>query len=1412
MIMHGRFVMTHSTTFLAALFATLFIASSAVAEPLRMPADPLGGSSITPPQATPGSIATDPSLTLPAPTETSLGVSSYASPSGPAGAYSSGSGSVYNPTLGAHLRARYNSEGYGQQQGNFDLGTMKLWDVEGGVAFFDGQVTMNDASRVGYNLGLGYRWMTLPLFPNSPDDAKIMGVSVWADGQGVAGDNFFPQVGTSLEFLGDRIDFRANGYAVVGSRSQTRDFTLTGERGFAGNNIAELTLGTRDTALTLGEMEVAGRIQDLDAWVFGGVYSFAGGGFSGTGGKVGLRGYATPDLALSIAITNDPLFDTNAVFGATWFIGRTRRENCPTGTLRDRMREPVIRNDYVTTVQTAVRGIAGIATDDNGDAFRFTHVDSTAGAGGDGTFENPLNSLNDINGNSLDGDIVLAHADSVFTGQSAALRNDQTFVGEGGGNAFSITTSQFGAIDLPESTAGALNGAIPTINASPAAGGVVVALNNTVQNLAFDGGANAIINSATGSENATLRNLTIANMTGDGIFLTTVDGTDTEDLDNDSDTAETINILGNVVIDQVTFTGGQAADIAIDAATTAGGNRGETINITNVTSSTNTGTASIDIRNTNGTVGDQVTIDNYTFNGAGANGALAFDSNEGNISVINSSITGGSGIGVNITNTNNVTSTESISIGSTVTITNVAGTAVNVNGNTGAVGVDAAISSTGGVSGGNVIITDNEGAVTFGGNITTNNVDSVTVTNAQANVNFSGNIDSRGTGNAITIVDAGTNTTDNAELTFSGTVTNAEGSSVLITGGDDLITFNQAITDNGDGIQVSGRLAGTGTDLSRVLFGGQTTLNTTTNPAVTLSGNDDDSMVDFIELDITTTSGTGVFSNGGQFNVTGTGSTITTTTGQALNITGGASTGGVAFASVDTGNAINAINLANFDGTVTVNGGTLTTSGEAVTIADSGLVLNDVEINSTTDQAIGATFTDATARTLTVADMDANGGDFDFVSSGAGGATVSLTDITDGGAVRFLSSGEGNNSLTLSNVTTDDGFDYDVTGAGNLAVTMNTVTGAGNTTLDVTSTGNGQVTMTNVNTGGTIAANSTAGSSGDLVVLVSGSGNTTAFTGITVNDQGGGLADASFSNVTSTSGIDFDSTGAGAATLVVNGGEYGGEINANASNTGNFTADVIGNTELTSGGVVITAANTGTFSSNLNGVDTQEGVTINSTTVGNATIEINGGSYGDAFDIDANNTGTLAFTMQNVAFSTGNNSAAVSLLVGTGVSTGDIDIFNNAGITTGDARAFDLDFNGGDIDFRLNNNTFTNNSAAANTAVIDLAGTTTLDATITNNVFTNSNGAGPAQFLIETSANTPTLNLNISSNTANSGGGNANGEFIIRETAGTIGVFERDDTFNNVGNRNNGNVTFDPNVLIDFADLASEPALPFQQP
>lgn len=1315
----------------------------------------------------------------------------------------SGGGVGYSPTLGSHLRARYNSESYGQLDGNFDLGTMKMWQPDRDSAWFvDGQVTLNDESKVGYNVGVGYRWMTLPVFPWSPDREKIAGLSIWSDGSSAGGENFFPQVGISAELLGDTWDFRANAYIPVGPESQTRDFRPTGNNVFFGNFLGSELIGIRDTALTGGEVEVARRIRDLDAWVFGGAYGFDGGGFDTAGGRYGLRGYVTPDILAQFQMTHDELFDTNAVVGLTWFIGRTRNNTALTCTLRDRFREPVLRNDYVAMVQSTATSASDPLENIDGDAQRFVHVDSTAAAGGDGSFERPLNQLGTIQANSQEGDIILAHAGSNLTGSVATLQNDQQFFGEGGGRTASFSAfNSSGApitITAPETAPGAIDGVVPILNGVAGQATVTLADDNLVENLTFTGGQNAIINGATGSANPNLQRLTINNTTGDGIVLDAFDRVDTDDTDNDENVTETFNILGNVVINRVTFNNVMGNDIQIDADTSATTNNGETIDIDNITSNGNVTDRSILISNTNNTTGDVTNIDNFTYNGGAlGDGAIRLVDTAGPVNINTSTLTGGAGPAVDIER-----ATGSVSVGSTTTIRDVIGTAVRVVDTEGNVTIASDVITANTVNGGTVLIQNNEGIVNVNGDITANNADAVNISGAQAAITFgsAGTITHSGTGTAIKITDDADTTTDDGEITFAGDITNSQGRVVdigdddnTIGTGDDNITFTGDINDTGSGIRVRNRVAGT------TLFNNQTTLSTGANTAVDLIDNDEDSSVDFNNLDITTSSGAGLVSNGdGEINITGNSNTITTGTGQAIAINGGSSTSGLTFSNVTTGTVaagLDAVSVENFDGTVTINDGALNTSGagDAVNINDANFAMTGVNITTGAGNAVTAVYDGTTARTLNLNTVNLGDKNVSVSSTSSGGATVTMNTITKLGDVSLstaagtgaltttmttvssdattnadgsditLTTATGAGTLTMNTVTGVDDIDLNANGSGNLSTTMNTVTSSttGNITLDVAGTGNGTLNMNTVNTAGTVAANSAGGSTGALTVTSNGSGGTTALGAISMNDGGNGAASLTLNNTTSSAGVTFDSAFGGDATFAINGGSYTGVIDAAATNAGAFNATVDGPTTLTSGRIVF----------------------------------------------NAGNAGTTTMVVRDMTYSTAGAAVGIDIQLGSGVTTGNVTVQNNT-VTSVTGEAFRYDANGGDVNFLLDNNRFTNNSNAQNTALVDISGTGETNLTVTNNTFTSTNGGSLDEFGLFMSSGSPTVNLNLTSNTAEDPDAGANsGEIDINEASGTLGIFQRSNTFTNVPVRNNANLTFDK-VEAGYDDLPSAPDTP----
>ena len=1247
------------------------LASVAGAQTLTMPGEHAGGS---------GSVLATEGASLSPMNASPVVNDSYTLETGGVGSVQS-SGAYYNPTLGSHIRARYNTRSYGQEDGFLDLGTMKLFDMENGVAFFDGQVTLNDESNVGYNLGLGYRWFTLPLLPYSPDREKIMGISVWADGQGVGAENHFNQIGTSLEFLGDKIDFRANGYAPVGPRSRVRDLrptSLGGDISFTGNNIAQSLIGVRDTALTVGEAELAGRLGDLDAWVFGGVYGFSGGEFDAVGGKVGLRGYATPDLALSIALTNDDEFDTNAVFSLTWFIGRTRAENCPTGTLADRLREPVIRNDYIATQQTTIESTGNIVLDPDGDALRIVHVDSTAAAGGDGTFENPLNSLTDINSNSMDDDVVLAHGGSTFSGQTATLRDGQSFFGEGDSFDIVLATDN-GTITLPETAPGAAAGARPMIGGAGVTG-VILADANLVENLSFDGLTTAISSGAypMGAGDPTLRNLSIANTTGNAIELASFRRTDVDDVDNDGDTTEE-SIEFNVVLDQIDLNNiGGASGILINANENDDSDNpdiplNESIAVSNLSV---TGGAGVGLTINNAEDTTAVAINNYDYDGGVSGlGALQLNNvgvgnsatNSSTVTITNSTFTGGdtgaaAAAGIAIRD-----SGAAVTIDGTNSFTNIAGTTILIDGDGGA-GIE-------------------EGNVTVGANIANND------------------------GRAVIIQDIDNGATFN----FTGDITETVG---------------------GEGIQVTNNSAGT------VIFGGEVDITSSSASAVVDLVNNSGATIDFNGgLDIATT-GAGVAFNatgGGSIGTpASTNNTISSTGSTALNLDGvDIGSGGLTFDTVDASGGANGIVLndvtggtvqigaTNADSTVANEVSTITgVTGDGVSITNAanveinGLLVEEPAAGQTGIVINGGTMDDSTvtinnSRVTTSSPGTAAPGDGVLVSGGGTGVfdvnlnNVDVSEVQDGFVLTNLSStadvdavdstaldvtGDGVRSsgsasgsdVSFTTTTATTGAAYRADG---FAINVNGGSGTHNFEGDITNTTGDAVQVTGNDGAVTISGDITNTSTGRLATITSNTGGNINFSGVLMDGElgvstgGTGLLVQNNTggtvNFTNSVLINASATSSG-VSLVSNSGTDinflfdpnerleiattnaiglqatgGGELSITG---GDNIINSTGGIGLLINDITIDADNVAFESISSSGA--ANGVSITDTTGGSITIGDGGGSDGDGGTLNATGSAIVLSDAGNVTF----NDVAITGAAGAAVDIDSTDV-NTSSVT-----------------------------------------------------------------------------------------------------------------------------------------------------
>jgi hypothetical protein len=1251
-----------------------------------------------------------------------------------------GGGSFYSQELGTLLRVRYNTESYGQDHnGNLDIGSMQVFNFNDAITFVDGQITLNDEQGPGFNVGLGCRWLDVVPFPWEPE--RMLGVSVWADGTRTEADNFFPQVGVSYESLGELWDLRANGYIPLGKQDQTGEFVPTGEIGFERNFLSELTQATVDHSLSVGELEVARRLgAERDAWIFAGGYALVNDTDETAGYRLGLRGYAYPDVMLQIAVSNDDLFKTNAAFSLIWFVGRTRSDYHPTCGLPDRFREPVLRNDYVAMTHTTASGGIPLTDPTTGDPIRFVHVNSAAPAGGTGTFENPYDMLSDINGTgSEQGDIVLAWAESQFSGDtSAILKNDQRLLGEGDGRTFTVATTELGTFDIPETSTGARSGNPPIILNSIGSA-ITLADSNEVANLTIDGGTDGIIAGASGAGDPTLHFLTIQNLTGDGIVLTPY----VRDDDDDPLTPER-TVAFNVTIDNVTFDDIAGTEMDINAFTTEDVTDpdvtlNETITLSSITS-TNGGGMGLWLRDTHD--GHTATITDYSNGIAGTagsgggtatEGVLRFgddtvDGFAGNVTITNADIRENTGFALDFLNVDTT---------SAVTVDN-----LDYNGGAGAAGgirADnfdgefAATDSTltGGTLAGVSLLNESEGTFGFDD---TNTFDDIVGTTFLINGDTDGDV-----------------TDENdfvGELTVLSDFTSNAGQSVAIsnigTGAD--ILFVGDITDNGQGLLADSNGGG---DIG---FGGDLTFSTGANTAITLTENADggtDTAINFSgELAITTTTGDGfVATDGGNLTAAATTNSIETTTGTPLHVEGmtiGSS--GVAFneLNVTQAGAANAIVLRhNTGGPITV-GATTATVGETGTIAAT--IGNTIVITDSADVAITGLIINNTGDVAGVAVSYAADDD---------DMTVDLNDLDINGGTKGIDVVGSNSDTTSLFLTIAD-------------TTIDEVGGLG-LTFDKVDAGTIRVNDVDIDGG------SAAGSAGVLV-----------------QDS-----DASFTFDADTSITDVASD-----DFVINGGEgtisMAGDI-TNTDGTGQsiYIHDTTGGTITMSGDVEDTSAgihiqdNTDTdinFTGNytLNAADGNRVLILNNTDADISLTNLDITASGTGNGLLATGGGTLTITGADNTITTGAADVAGLQIDGMTIGTSGVK-FKSVEVTGAAANGILLSDNtGGTITIGDTGAAAGEGGTIANTAGEGISITNTTNVVL-NGVTVNDAGAAgdDAVFLAHSNDENMTVLLNtLTINTTRNGlhldGAGGTGTFNVSGTGGTI---EADETAIEVENR-----------------------------
>ncbi len=319
-----------------------------------------------------------------------------------------------------------------------------------GFWFVDGRGSLTNDAGLGGNIGSGYRHHVAPV-------DWVLGVNVWFDVDD-RNQNFYRQVGAGLEAFNDTWTIRSNVYVPVGTSAHVLGYSpLSPEGFFQGYHLLFPRTRFEEVALHGVDLEIGARLPgafaaDHDIHVAGGWYHFSrdnGPSFSGPSLRVEADVLAFVNA--QFRVTHDDQFGTSAQFALTWTrpIGGTFHDVALPATARSRLPERVQRNYQIVVVNHDVFDPVTATDPDTGNPWHFIHADSQAAQAGDGTAERPFAALANAEAASAPKDILYLHADSDFSGQSLAMKQQQRLLGEGQWAGATVADPLFAIVQDP---------------------------------------------------------------------------------------------------------------------------------------------------------------------------------------------------------------------------------------------------------------------------------------------------------------------------------------------------------------------------------------------------------------------------------------------------------------------------------------------------------------------------------------------------------------------------------------------------------------------------------------------------------------------------------------------------------------------------------------------------------------------------------------------------------------------------------------------------------------------------------------------------------------------------------------------------------------------------------------------------
>ena len=283
------------------------------------------------------------------------------------------------------------------------------------------------------NVGLIYR-------NYDPTLNRIFGWNAYGDYDQGNGTGDWYQVGAGFESLGKYLDFRVNGYQVVGDDSTLLSSNLANTLRLMGNGAFKVRSQVLDNAYSGIQAEVGGPLPILGQYglnmYVGGYYLHNQNGYDAPGFQARWQALVTESLRVNTYLTTDDTFGTNSWVSLQYDLPnyKNRRVFRPTS-VRDRLQDPVVRDNRIHVNRDARALNEAVINAATGLAYNILNVNPNAMTAGNGTFENPYSTLQAAAiANSAGVDIirVVPRADDATTNLTVnggmSLFDDQTLL------------------------------------------------------------------------------------------------------------------------------------------------------------------------------------------------------------------------------------------------------------------------------------------------------------------------------------------------------------------------------------------------------------------------------------------------------------------------------------------------------------------------------------------------------------------------------------------------------------------------------------------------------------------------------------------------------------------------------------------------------------------------------------------------------------------------------------------------------------------------------------------------------------------------------------------------------------------------------------------------------------------------